>query len=394
MSNFKTQMSILRQAQEIISPCACRRVLKFYIMPPKVAIIYLSFHCEPYMPEVVRALEKLIYPKDRIAFVIVDNPHPEHGPSIPYLQKNVSPKSENELPKTVLIANEKNVGFSHGNNVGARWALENGYDYIYFHNNDAYMDPDCLGSMVEAMEKDKNIGIAQSLVRLHPERSKINTTGNALHILGYGYCRDYKCDVDSVVLPAVSDIPYASGSSLMVSADFLRIHGGWSSDFFMYHEDTEISLRARVARKRVVLVRDSYMYHQYEFRRSISKYYWMERNRFAILLMYYKWPTLLLLSPGLLIMEVGTFGLSLRTGWWREKLKVYIYWTKLANWRLWLSKRKKIQAKRAVSDRYLLSFTTGQILFQEEEVESPLLKYIANPFFAVYAWVVKKVVIW
>ena len=46
---------------------------------PKVAIVYLSYHCEPYLDEVVDSLERLTYPKERLELVVVDNPHPEHG---------------------------------------------------------------------------------------------------------------------------------------------------------------------------------------------------------------------------------------------------------------------------------------------------------------------------
>ena len=52
---------------------------------PKIAIIYLSFHSEPYMDDVVSALKKITYPKDRLELVIVDNPHPEYGSSFRYI---------------------------------------------------------------------------------------------------------------------------------------------------------------------------------------------------------------------------------------------------------------------------------------------------------------------
>jgi len=363
-------------------------------MTPKVAIIYLSFHCEPYMPQVVNALEKLTYPKDRLAFVIVDNPHPVHGSSVEYIQREVLPKSSITIPETVLIVNDENFGFAEGNNRGAEWAIEHGYDYIYFHNSDACMLPACVEPLVGAMEKDHDIAIAQSLLLLYPENEKINSSGNELHFLGFGYCGNYKKRVSDVVLPEVLDIPYASGASMLVSTKFVQEYGVWDNDFFLYHEDTDFSLRARIYGYRVVLARESLANHQYEFKKSISKYYWMERNRFAILLMYYRWPTLLLFLPGLIAVELGTLLISFKTGWWKEKVKVYRYWLNPTNWKIWLKKRKKIQLKRKINDRKLLQHTTGKILFQEEAVESPILKYLANPVLSVYCWVVKKIVFW
>ncbi|MEK7481430.1 MAG: hypothetical protein AAB633_01650, partial [Patescibacteria group bacterium] len=57
-------------------------------------------------------------------------------------------------------------------------------------------------------------------------------------------------------------------------------------------------------------------------------------------------------------------------------------------------KRRAMQAARTVGDRALLAFTTGRILFQEADVDSPLLRYVANPILAAYLWIVKKIVVW
>lgn len=361
---------------------------------PKVAIVYLSFHCEPYINDVVSALEQLTYPKDRVAFVIVDNPHPTFGSSAPHLTEQVMPKSGVTLPETILIANETNEGFAGGNNRGVEWALAHGYDYVYFHNNDAFMDPGCLEPLVDAMEQDPKIAIAQSLIRLYPDTDRINSAGNALHFLGFGYCRQYKKRVDEVALRAVQDIPYASGAAMMVRSSFMRDHGAWDDDFFLYHEDTDFSLRARTRGYRVVLARDSVMYHQYEFKRSVSKYFWMERNRFAILLLYYRWATWLLILPALIGVEIGTAPIAVMKGWWRERLKSYAYWIRPKNFQLWFQKRRAMQVARTVGDCALLAHMTGCILFQESDVDSPMVRYFANPVLTAYLWVVKKVVFW
>lgn len=363
-------------------------------MAPKIAIVYLSFHCEPYIDAVVDALEKLTYPKDRVAFVIVDNPHPEYGSSAPYLTEHVLPKSGVTLPETVLIANETNLGFADGNNKGVEWALAHGYDYVYFHNNDAFMDPGCLEPIAATMERDASIAIAQSFIRLYPDTERINSAGNALHFLGFGYCMQYKKRADEVVLPPVKDIPYASGAAMMVRSSFMRDHGAWDGDFFLYHEDTDFSLRARTREYRVVLVRDSVMYHQYEFKRSVSKYFWMERNRWAILLLYYRWLTLLLIAPALIAVELGTLPIAFIKGWWRERLRSYAYWARPKNWKLWFVKRGVTQRSRTVGDRVILAHTTGRILFQESDIDSALLRYVANPVLSAYLWVVRKIVFW
>ncbi len=361
---------------------------------PKIAIVYLSFHCEPYMDDVVSALKKLTYPKDRLAFVIVDNPHPEYGPSVRYIEEHVMPLSGVEIPRVTLLPQKENIGFAGGNNMGVAWALAHGYEYVFFHNNDGFFAANALEPLVETMEEDRSIGLAQSLMLLHPETELVNSTGNSFHYLGFGFCDQYRMNIKDINVPRVKEVSYASGAALLARADLIRAHGAWDADFFLYHEDLEWSFRFRVLGYKIVLVRDSVFYHKYQFNRSITKFYWMERNRYGTMLMFFRLKTLLLLLPMAMILEIGLWLFAIRGGWWRERLKIYRYWIDLAHWRLWLGKRRKIQGMRNVSDRFLLSYAVPEIQFQEKSMENPLLLYVGNPLMKLYYFIVVKGLIW
>ncbi len=356
----------------------------------KIAIIYLSFHCEPYIDDVISGLKRLTYPRGLVEFIVVDNPHPEHGSSVRYLEENVMPLSGTLIPHTTILAQKENLGFAGGNNEGIKWALENGFDYVFFLNNDAFVAANCLEPLVEAMENDKTIGVAQSLLLLHPETDLVNSTGNSFQYLGFGFCSDYRKKYKELNLPAVSDIGYASGAAVLMRADLLKEFGLWDEDFFLYHEDLEYSFRLRVAGYRSVLVKDSIVYHKYQFSRSITKFYWMERNRYGVMLMFFRIPTLIILLPIAFALEVGLWIFSIKGGWVKERVKVYKYWMKLSSWKLWLKKRKNIQKIRKIRDRDLFNLSLSGIYFQEKKFESPLLKYFGNPLMKVYYWVVVK----
>lgn len=360
---------------------------------PRIAIIYLSFHCEPYMDDVISALEKLTYPKDRVEFVIVDNPHPQYGPSVRYIEETVMPKSEKTLPKVTLIANSKNLGFAAGNNIGIKYAIDNGFDYVFLHNNDAFVAANFLEPLIETMEADKSVGAAQSLLLLHPDTELINSAGNAMHYLGFGYCWGYRQKFADSDLPAVKEIGYASGAALLMRADLLKQFGALDEDFFLYHEDLEYSYRLKAAGYKIALVSQSLVYHKYQFGRSITKYFWMERNRYGVMLEFFKWPTLLLLLPMALLLEVGLILFAIRGGWFAERVKVYRYWLNGQNWSSWLKKRNYIQSIRTVSDRELTKDSVSQVLFQEKEMENPLLVYLGNPLMKGY-WQLARAIIW
>ena len=288
----------------------------------------------------------------------------------------------------------ENLGFSGGNNLGMQWAIDNNFDYVYLHNGDGILHKDCMKELVEVMDADDIIGTAQSMMLLHPETDLINTSGNEFHYLGFGYGRDYRKKFDPNNFKKVEDIGYASGGAIMMRTKLLEKYGLWEHDYFMYHEDTDYSLRLKMMGKRVVRVSTSIFYHKYQFSKSISKYFWMERNRYTILFVFFKVPTLILLAPILIPLEVGLFLFALKNGWWKEKLQVYKYWVKPKHWKDWAPKRSYIQKNRTVTDRSIMRSAATGIYFQESAVESPLLRYIANPVMKVYYYAIVKTLIW
>lgn len=361
---------------------------------PKVAVIYLSFHSDIYLDDVISSLEKITYPKDMVEFVVVDNFHPKFGSSMRNLEEKLMPISGKTIPHVTLLPQKENLGFAGGNNIGIAWALEHGFEYVYFHNNDGFMAAACLEKMVVALEKDKQIGAAQSLLLLYPETELVNTAGNSFHYLGFGYCGSFRFKKGDLRLKEVEEVGYASGASILMRANLLKQYGTWDKDFFLYHEDLEYSLRMKAVGYKVCIVRDAIFYHKYQFSRNQDKFYYMERNRYGVMLMYFKWPTLLLLLPMALIMEGGLILFSLMTGWFKVRMNVYKYWLSSSNWKLWLGKRKYIQSIRTVSDSQILQDAADKVIFEEKDINNPLLKYIANPLMAAYWFIAKKLIFW
>ena len=363
-------------------------------MQPKVAIIYLSFNSDIYLDDVISALQKMTYPKDRVEFIVVDNPHPQFGSSMVNLEEKLLPISGVSIPHVTLLPQKENLGFAGGNNVGIAWALENGFDYVYLHNNDGFMASGCLEKMVAALEGDKQIGAAQSLLLLYPETDLVNTAGNSFHYLGFGYCGNFRTKKSDLKLKEVEEVGYAGGASILMRAKLLKEYGSWDKDFFLYHEDVEYSLRMKVLGYKVSIVRDAIFYHKYQFSRNKDKFYFMERNRYAVMLMYFKWPTFLVLLPMALVMEVGLIFFAIINGWFKVKLNVYKYWLTSKNWQLWLGKRKFIQSIRMVTDKQILKLASDKVIFDEKSINNPLLKYVANPLMAAYWFVAKWIIFW
>lgn len=362
---------------------------------PKLAIIYLSYHSDPYFSDMVSSLERSTYPKDKMALVIVDNPHPQYGSSVEKINELVVPKSGKTIPEVVLLPQEKNLGFSGGNNAGTEWAIENGYEYFFLHNQDGYVAPDCFEKMILAMETDRKIGCAQALIMLHDQKDRINSAGNTFNYLGFGFINNFGKKLSELKLSAVEEIGYASGAGLIMRKDLVEKYGALDVDLFAYHEDVEYSLRLKAAGYKIALIKDAVFYHKYVFNRSPSKFYLMERNRYAVLLLYYSYPTLFLLLPMLLLMEMGLLAFFISQGWWKEKLDVYRYWLKVSSWSLWLKKRKSIQLIKQIKDRQIIKLASNVVYFGEKkEMNNPFLLYIANPLMVVYRAILLLLIHW
>ena len=428
---------------------------------PKVGIVYLSYHSEPYFERAFKAILASNYSRDRLELIIIDNPHSEFGSSVNFIKSTVegyntpatvlplnggggerghaasltlSPVrgeiQRGVLPRVTILPQEKNLGFAGGNNVGIKKVLELGCEYVYLHNQDGFVEPRTIQKLVEVMESDKTVGAAQSLIMLYPETDLVNTTGNAFHYLGFGYsgglrqtvsqlsfrpkrseveksldpcAATVKGSLDSASAPLgmtkpktleIIEIGYASGASLMMRSDLLKKYGALDEDLFLYHEDLEYSLRLKSVGYCIVAVPESVFYHQYSFSRNKDKYYLMERNRFAVILMYYKLPTIILLLPIAVVVELGLISVSLAQGWSREKFRVYGYWLRPSSWSLWFAKRVHWQHTRTVSDKQLLQGAVSTIKFDDDAINNPVLRYFANPVMTAYWFLVKKLIVW
>jgi len=100
-------------------------------MNKKIAVIYLCYGCEKYIPGFVAGLLKIDNKEDVKVFMVTNN-SPDNIAEV--TRREILPRSGKDLPEVELIDNDTNLGFSHGNNIGIRQALAEGFDYIYLHN--------------------------------------------------------------------------------------------------------------------------------------------------------------------------------------------------------------------------------------------------------------------
>ncbi|OGR00343.1 MAG: hypothetical protein A2505_08415 [Deltaproteobacteria bacterium RIFOXYD12_FULL_55_16] len=242
--------------------------------PPCVCIIILNWNGWEDTLACVASCRKLTWPNFRI--LIVDNGSTDGSEEI--LRLN--------LPEEEIIQTGANLGFSGGNNVGIRRAMEDGADYVWLLNNDAVAAPVALTALVEAMEVEPAIGIAGAKIYFHDDPRIIWSAGGqwkkgrlALRDWGRGLPDDDRfaelCELDSV-----------SGCSMLVRSAAIREIGMMEEGYFLYWEDTEWCARAREKGYRVLFVPGAHVWHKVSAsagQHTFPQYYYYTRNGFSFL---------------------------------------------------------------------------------------------------------------
>lgn len=362
----------------------------------RVAIIIVTYNGSEYIGDCLSLLQNTHYSRSlfEIEIVIIDNGSTDTTREI---VREYKKKQLFSLPsitwRVTAFFQEKNLGFAEGNNIGMWYAMEKNFDFVYLLNQDTEVEPNFLIEAIRVMEADVCIGAVQSRLMLFKKKDTINSIGNELHYLGFGYAGGHNTVYREDFLKSENiEIAYPSGAAVLYRIFALREVGLFDKKFFMYHEDTDLGWRLWLFGYRIRLAKNSIVYHKYEFSRSIEKYYFMERNRMILLLQNYKLGTLALLAPAIFFSYCAILIYSFFGHFWKEEFRAFFYFFHLQHWKEILKARKYIQQRRMVKDRDIVKRFTAVITSQE--LKNPLVGRVLNPLSYVYWKVIQYCIVW
>jgi GT2 family glycosyltransferase len=225
---------------------------------PKVFIIVLNYNGHEFIKKCLASVFKLDYSNFEV--VVVDND--SHDGSFE--------EAKTSFSKAHFIKNEANLGFSVGNNIGIRFALERMADYVFLLNNDTEVEKDALTKLVEAAETDKKVGLVSPVIFNGTDR-QIWFSGGKIDWLRMRTLHNLKAAaVDAY------ESEFISGCAMLVKAAVFREIGLLDEDYFLYWEDADFSWRAKKAGFKNIVVTGSWIYH---FEKSEgekkNKTYWL-----------------------------------------------------------------------------------------------------------------------
>ena len=166
------------------------------------------------------------------------------------------------FPDVELVRTGENLGFSGGNNVGIRRALERGADWVLLLNNDAVADAALAAALERAARDRPDAGVLACKVFFAEPPDVLMYAGGRVNLrLGYWGRQDGFGERDDGSYDTPKDVDRATGAAMAVSRAALERAGLLDEALFAYAEDAEWCIRIRKAGLAVVFAPEAKAWH-------------------------------------------------------------------------------------------------------------------------------------
>ena len=342
---------------------------------PLVSVIVLNYNAGELLLNCIESVKKSTY--KNLEIIVVDNISTDKS------QETCKEK----YPDIKLIQNDENFGYCEGNNIGIREAKG---DYIIILNPDTIVEPNWIEELITAYNAFGE-GLYQPKILSLDKTEILQSTGNMLHIFGFGFAKD-KGKNDNLVETGIEKIGYASGTCLFTSKKVLDKIGLLDSFLFLYHDDLDLGWRAAQLGVNSFYVPKSIIYHaeSYALKWSAKKFYWLERNRKYCLLTHYSKKTYAKMLPSLLLVDLCVWLFYLSKGFLLAKIKAELDICR--NKKAIETRYNQLEKIKTVSDKELIKKFPDEI-FVPKNVSEPIFNQLFNNILSTLSKKVKKSII-
>ncbi|MDR1591445.1 MAG: glycosyltransferase family 2 protein [Prevotellaceae bacterium] len=183
----------------------------------------------------------------------------EIRPRFASFQTSQTAPIEKDKQNLIAVFNDDNLGFAAGNNVGARMALQAGFEYVLLLNNDTLVEPDFLEKLMTFCVSHPHYVAVTPKICLESPRNIIWNCGGKLTWFKNRKYYYPSSDVRKTPHTGFSDVSIITGCALLFKP---KETGLLTEDFFFGEEDFEFSLRMKRQKKKMACVYDAVIYHK------------------------------------------------------------------------------------------------------------------------------------
>lgn len=236
---------------------------------PKVSIVTLTWNTTDVTIDFLKSLNQhCTY--SNLEVIIVDN------------GSKVNPEAAFKAiyPSAIVIVNEKNLGFTGGNNVGIRAATG---DFLFIVNNDTEFTPGLLEGLLEIFDKYPDAGIVSPKFHYFYHKGTIEYAGyNTVNVLTGRNGMIGCAEKDEGQYNEIKSTNYAHGGGMMVPRKVIEDVGGLPEEFFIYYEEFDWCEQIKRKGYKVYYQPASLIYHKESMttgKSSPFKTFYHTRNR-------------------------------------------------------------------------------------------------------------------
>lgn len=198
-------------------------------MQKKVGIILVNYNGFMDTIDCVNSLDKITYSNYEI--IVVDN-------------ASTATATVEQLDvlraKCIYIEGKENLGFSGGNNIGIKKAIDDQCDYVLLLNNDTTVEPDFLDILVAEADAHPEAGIVCGKIRFYYEPDKIWFAGGEFDFKKCAASHTLWNEVDTDFSATSREITFATGCLMLMPSSLIQNLGFMNEEFFLYCEDTDL----------------------------------------------------------------------------------------------------------------------------------------------------------
>lgn len=237
----------------------------------KVTIIILNWNGKIDTLECLESVNKLNH--KNIEIIIVDNCSTDD--SVQFIK--------DKYPRTMILKNNSNLGFSGGNNVGIDYALRTNTYSILLLNNDTIVNPDLLDKLLQASNALSDDCIFGPKIYFFNDPTRIWFAGgkwvaNKLKFIHIG-----SNQLDGPEYSNCCETDYITGCALFAKAEIFKSVGLLDDDFFLTYEETDWCYRAKSKGYKCYFVPEAKLWHKVSVsfggNQSPLRNYFMTRNK-------------------------------------------------------------------------------------------------------------------
>ena len=322
-----------------------------------ISIIVLNYNAGELLLNCINSLMKSTY--QNIEILVVDNISSDDSHT----------KCKKQFPDIKLIQNRKNLGYCGGNNVGIKEAKGK---FIVILNPDTIVEENWLDEMFNAFNEFGD-GLYQPKIISLNESDIIQSTGNMIHVFGFGFARDKGKKIIEKK-EEIEKIGYASGTCLFTTKKVLEKVGLLDEFLFLCHDDLDLGWRAAQIGINSYYVPKSKIFHaeSYSLKWSAKKFYWLERNRKYCLKTHYSKDTYKKMSFSLMLVDLSIWIFYISKGFLNAKIRAEL--DILKNKKIIENKYLELEKKKIIPDKELIKKFPDEIFVPTNVSEQSLNK--------------------